>query len=243
MPVPGMERVMAPAREPIDPQTADRLLTGRVAPDDAPPGYRGVSAILGRMRAPAGSISDTGLVRAMAGAITVTDANPRRKPVLKRLSAKTALVAATVALSATGAAAATGDLPDAAQDGLARAASHVGVNLPESASDRAREVSAEPGPPVAVTTPTTTAATTTTGAAATTTTTSQTTTPAAPTTVPGPPASHPENHGAVVSETAHEADPEGGKGEEVAPVARDNHGQEVSAEHTPPTTNNGRGPR
>jgi hypothetical protein len=238
-----MERVMAPAREPIDPQTADRLLTGRVAPDDAPPGYRGVSAILARMRAPGGSISDTGLVRAMAGAITLTDANPRRKAVLKRLSAKTALVAATVALSATGAAAATGDLPDAAQDGLARAASHVGVNLPESASDRAREVSAEPGPPVAVATPTTTAATTTTGAAATTTTTSQTTTPNMPTTVPAPPASHPENHGAVVSETAHEADPEGGKGEEIAPVARDNHGQDVSAEHTPPTTNNGRGPR
>ena len=163
---------------------------------------------------------------------------------LKRLSAKTALVAATVALSATGAAAATGDLPDAAQDGLARAASHVGVNLPESASDRAREVSAEPGPPVAVTTPTTTAATTTTGAAATTTTTtSQTTVAGAPKTVSGQPMPSGENHGAVVSETAHEADPEGGKGEDVAPVARDNHGHEVRAEHTPPTSNNGRGPR
>ena len=40
-------------------------------------------------------------------------------------------------------------------------------------------------------------------------------------------------HGSVVSEVAKNADPEGGKGDEVAPVARDNHGVEARAEHQP----------
>ncbi len=37
----------------------------------------------------------------------------------------------------------------------------------------------------------------------------------------------------MVSEVAKNADPEGGKGDEVAPVARDNHGVVARAEHQP----------
>jgi hypothetical protein len=52
----------------------------------------------------------------------------------KLRSAKAIGVAATLsaALFATGAAAATGSLPDAAQDGLSKASSHVGIDLPAS---------------------------------------------------------------------------------------------------------------
>ena len=101
------------------------------------------------MRARGGPTDDAALVRAMADAITDVPA-PRMKPVLKRLPVKVALATAAVLVTATGAAAATGDLPDAAQDGLANAASHIGVNLPDSASEQARESTSEVGPPAGV---------------------------------------------------------------------------------------------
>ena len=47
---------------------------------------------------------------------------------------------------------------------------------------------------------------------------------------------------AVVSQTAHDADPSGGKGEEVSPVARDNHGAEVRAEKQSPPSTTATGP-
>ena len=45
------------------------------------------------------------------------------------------------------------------------------------------------------------------------------------------------NHGSAVSDSAQSADPVGGKGEEVAPAARDNHGAEVRTTNpsSPPT--------
>ena len=58
---------------------------------------------------------------------------------LTRIVMTKAAAVAVVALSATGAAAATGNLPDAAQDGFAHAAQHIGINLPSSANDKARE--------------------------------------------------------------------------------------------------------
>lgn len=56
----------------------------------------------------------------------------------KVLSAKIAVAAAVLTLGVTGAAAASGSLPDAAQDGLATAASHIGIHLPSTADDHAR---------------------------------------------------------------------------------------------------------
>ena len=132
-------------------------------------------------------------------------------------------------------------MPDNAQNGLARAAQHVGINLPEAASDKAREKSDHTDPDAKSPTTSATEPTETEadahgageqGDAAT----------------PGDPAAASSgastpttaNHGAVVSETAHNADPSGGKGDEVSPVARDNHGAEVRAEkQSPPTTTTG----
>ena len=52
--------------------------------------------------------------------------------VRKTLSVKVAALAGTVLFAAAGAAAAAGELPDAAQDGLSNASSHVGIELPAS---------------------------------------------------------------------------------------------------------------
>ena len=55
------------------------------------------------------------------------------------VTTKVTTVTAVVALSATGAAAVTGSLPDAAQNGLANAAADIGINLPDTANDKARD--------------------------------------------------------------------------------------------------------
>lgn len=121
-----------------DSSTADRLLAGQIGPDDAPPGYRKVARLLGEAAGgfsePAVGADETALLGAMAAAIQaapVPHTIPGRKPMLRKLlAAKTVAVASVLALSASGAAAATGNLPDAAQDKVAKAAEHVGLNLP-----------------------------------------------------------------------------------------------------------------
>jgi len=134
-------------RRRLDNLTAERLLAGAVSPDDAPPGFAGASRLIGDARAhfaPA-EAGNEAVVAAMVAAIqpaTAPSITHRRKPVLaKILSAKAAAAAAVLALSATGAAAATGNLPDAAQNGLAKAASHVGVNLPNSDHGKGSDIS------------------------------------------------------------------------------------------------------
>jgi hypothetical protein len=121
----------------LDEATEDRLLAGRVAGDDAPPGFVGVSRLIREARTDLGPspVTDHGLVAAMVQAIATPtpSIDHRRNPVLTRiLTAKAAAIVGVLALSATGAAAASGSLPDAAQDGLSKAASHVGVDLPRS---------------------------------------------------------------------------------------------------------------
>jgi hypothetical protein len=227
----------------LDQDTADRLLAGRLTSDDAPPGYGRVAQLLQHAHVDKGlDVTDDELVVAMVNAIVTSDpARTKRHHVLTRIVTTKALVAAAVvALTATGAAAATGTLPDNAQNGLARAAQHVGINLPKAASDKAREKSDHGGSDA--TTPATESTETDAdagGAGEH----SDATTPG-DSTATGAEASTPttDNHGAVVSQTAHDADPSGGKGEEVSPVARDNHGAEVRAEkQSPPTTTSGPG--
>ncbi len=120
-----------------DPSTADRLLAGRVGADDAPPGYRRVAALLDEAGSgfpePAGSAAAKtvgAMVTAISGAPAPEIAS-RRSPMLKKvLAAKTIAVVSVLALTASGAAAATGNLPDSVQDQVAKAAKHVGLNLP-----------------------------------------------------------------------------------------------------------------
>ncbi len=228
----------------LDQDTADRLLAGRMTADDAPPGYGRVAQLLHRARLDTGlDVTDDGLVVAMVNAIVASDlARTERNHVLTRIVTTKVLVAtAVVALTATGAAAATGTLPDHAQNGLARAAQHIGINLPQAASDKAREKhsgSDATTPDTPTTEPAATEADAG-GADAQ----GDATTPSDPAAA-APDASTPTtaNHGAVVSQTAHDADPSGGKGEEVSPVARDNHGAEVRADNqSPPATAGGPG--
>lgn len=127
-------------RFPLDENTVDRLLAGRIAPEDAPAGF---DRIAGLVRAASGPTSPAEISREAMVVAAVAEAarsypstaprTPRRKSMLaKLLTAKAAAAVAALTLSAGAAAAATGNLPDAAQDGVAKAVSHVGINLPQS---------------------------------------------------------------------------------------------------------------
>jgi hypothetical protein len=113
--------------DPLDPLTTERLLRGRAHPDDVPQDYREVANLL---QALAGDLDPSGTGDAPA---------PRfpsrvRKACLRSVGVKTATAVTLVALAGT-AAAATGQLPDAAQNGLANAARRVGIHLPSAHSD------------------------------------------------------------------------------------------------------------
>jgi hypothetical protein len=67
------------ALDPLDPDTTQRMMRGVVHPDDAPPGYARVAALLRLLRSPA--TTDGGAertIRMMAAVIRVSD--PRRRP-------------------------------------------------------------------------------------------------------------------------------------------------------------------
>lgn len=123
---------------------AERSATG----DD----LRSVAALLSAAADVGPSEPPAGLVEAMAvEARSFSHAAPtrRKRAVLASVvTAKAAAVSATVALTATAAAAAAGSLPDIAQDGLAKAASHIGVDLPDSADDDAVDATTDLGPHV-----------------------------------------------------------------------------------------------
>jgi hypothetical protein len=118
-------------------------------PTSDPAGSR-LSALLSSAADVAPSEPAPALMQAMAVEVRSTlqpAPQPRSRPVLaKIITAKVAALTAAVALTATGAAAATGSLPDAAQDGLSKAAERVGVNLPDSADDDAVDATTDLGP-------------------------------------------------------------------------------------------------
>src|SRR4051794_29327617 len=127
----------------IDESTADRLLTGRVAPDDAPPGFVGLAAMIRAATAPATSPEskrDAAIIAAALAAVRSSQpiyrsASRRRSMLSKLLSAKVAGVVACAVLGSTGvAAAATGNLPAQAQTAVSNAMSHVDVSVPKGNS-------------------------------------------------------------------------------------------------------------
>jgi hypothetical protein len=135
------------ARRPkLDPAAVDKLLDGSLRPDDAPPELAKVaSMIAAAAEVPAAATVDPAFVASLAAAVRdnpTPDAvavATRRKPVLaKVLTVKAGVLAGVLIFGATGAAAATGNLPDAAQHGVATAAEHIGLNLPDTANDHAR---------------------------------------------------------------------------------------------------------
>ncbi len=123
----------------LDEGTADRLLAGRVDPDDAPPGYAEVARLLRAAGAPPTSRELAREEHAVAMAARVVGAPPagtptparRRSTVRSRFSrAKVAgLIVAGTLVGTTGLAAA-GVLPDAAQNAASTVLSKIGISVP-----------------------------------------------------------------------------------------------------------------
>lgn len=129
-------------KDRLDHDTASRLLSGTVHPDDAPPAFVGVAGLLhaaATLPAEVDAQAVATTVSAMVEAIRAEAPVPigRKRMIGKLVTAKVAAAAATVALATGGAAAATGSLPDSIQDAVANAASHVGLELPSSATEHA----------------------------------------------------------------------------------------------------------
>ncbi len=129
----------------LDPETARRLVDGSVAPDDAPPGYAGVTELLATARnaasAPVPAREETTVAAMQAVVLEHLDTptiDPRRKNVrTKVLVAKTTAAATVVLLGAGTAAAATGALPGAAQGTASDMLSKVGISVPGNNNDHA----------------------------------------------------------------------------------------------------------
>ncbi len=158
-------------RYPIDDSTADRLLTGRLAPEDAPPGCAGLAELIRTSRGPARPdelATEATVVAEMVAAVHSTSvhaADPSRRShrmtLSKLLSAKVGAIAVTTVLGAgVAAAAATGS--------VSSTLTHIGVFSPAS-----------------VTTSTTTSSTSSTTSSTTTSSTTSTTMGTTTTTVAG----------------------------------------------------------
>lgn len=124
-------------RFPIDDSTVERLLSGAVHPDDAPPGFAEVAALTRAARPPAaapGSPLEQQVVAAFAArapGLPAPGPTRRNRMLTKMLSVKVAAAAAGMMLAGGGvAAAATGALPTAMQSSLASGLSHVGISIP-----------------------------------------------------------------------------------------------------------------
>jgi len=123
---------------PLDLDTADRLLAGTVAPEDAPPGYANVARLLESAAAAptADELSrETEVVAAVAAAVrsssSIQSVSPRRffMPfALSRPRMTATVVALTLACSAGLASA--GSLPGAAQDVASAMLAKVGISVP-----------------------------------------------------------------------------------------------------------------
>ena len=140
----GMHRAPSTrlAQDPLilDDTTVDRLLEG-VAPEDSPPAYATVAALLRRARVPATDAELAGEPEALA-AFRSAGRSPVRTPAAippqRRATTRLAGTLVTVSLlglaAATSAAAATGTLPAPAQRAAHQVLSAVGVNVPDAPS-------------------------------------------------------------------------------------------------------------
>lgn len=121
-------------RLPLDLDTADRLLAGSVAPEDAPPGYAGLAFLLtsaGDCSAIEESVAEAEIVAFLAAAVRsshTVKTRARRRSIVPRIKLAAAL-AATALVGTTGAAVA-GSLPGAAQDIASTMLEKVGITVP-----------------------------------------------------------------------------------------------------------------
>ncbi len=132
----------------LDRDTADRLLAGRLDPDDAPPGYEDLARAVDALRAPARADELGREPAAVAAAIRVLVTPVPHRPRLTwrghLARAKIAgLVVAGTLVGTTGLAAAN-VLPDRAQDVVADALSRVGIQVPHSTDASAADATVQP---------------------------------------------------------------------------------------------------
>ena len=127
---------MHPVR--LDPDTAERLLAGTVAPEDAPPGYANVVRLLESAAAEptADELSrETEVVAMVATAVRVSSSThslPPRSSFMPFARSRLRLAAAFVGvtLACTAGLASAGSLPGAAQDIASAMLAKVGVSVP-----------------------------------------------------------------------------------------------------------------
>ncbi|MBI3648956.1 MAG: hypothetical protein HY240_09445 [Actinobacteria bacterium] len=126
-------------RHQLDDDTADRLLSGRIQPDDAPPGYGEVARLIRAVSAPAKAEELAFQEQAIAAAVEVVGSQAAHRPAprsrrsfvrQKLLRAKVAgLVVAGTIIGTTGLAFA-GALPDGAQNTASNALAKIGISVP-----------------------------------------------------------------------------------------------------------------
>ena len=125
-------------RPPLDPQTTDRLVSGLLAPDDAPPGYRHLAQLFSDAKPAAHQPIQPAQLDALVEVILTTadpsgrPATPRKPMLAQLLTAKALAVLGVVTLGVTTAGAATGSLPNSAQGVAHDAFATVGVNVPNT---------------------------------------------------------------------------------------------------------------
>jgi hypothetical protein len=141
-------------RVPLDLNTADRLLAGAIAPEDAPPGYAGVARLLEAASSEPKAEELTGeeeIVAIVASVIRsssqVSSPSGRRPflPALSRPRVAAALVA--VGLVCSVGLASAGALPGIAQDIASAALTKLGISVPSSTDDAAMALRKRPVSP------------------------------------------------------------------------------------------------
>ena len=137
---------------PFGDSTADALLDGMVAPDDAPPGLERVAALVHAARSPATirELADEARVVAavaasVRGRANMPEGGRRRRRMFGQLVSAKVIAAAAVALAGSAAAAAAGSLPSPVQSAVSTGLSHVGISVPNPDSHPGTGDSTAPG--------------------------------------------------------------------------------------------------
>jgi hypothetical protein len=123
-------------RMSLDLDTADRLLAGSIASEDAPPGYSRLSALLVRDWSTDTAVPDENFLALLSATVRstpTTETRPSKNSFMPRIKLAAALT--VTALVATTGLAFAGSLPGAAQDIASTMLAKAGVTVPGPNSD------------------------------------------------------------------------------------------------------------
>jgi len=125
---------------PLDAAASERMLQGRVAPDEAPAGYQGVARLVIAAQRPPGPEEIAGTEAAILAALMVLNERPRNavveraRRVRRRFRIKMTAVAFAGTLVGTSGLATAGVLPDPIQHAAAQILGSVGIHVPDPAN-------------------------------------------------------------------------------------------------------------